>query len=233
MNTKRFEKNITISIILVASLVTVYFWMAQSRLSVTDTTVQRETVLAAVQQKAEVPTDEIPHISVLRPEDVRQKEKFLLLAEADDYLLVYPKNRVAVLYRPSSQKVMSMVTLDANEWDAYFQSPSKQVAVDTEGVFRRSTDPLKLTVVSPLADIKKRQAVVRSLKDAYPTINIEEKNREQTTVYPTTLVADLSAENGDLVDAIAGMVNGEVVDQSPPGEITPETDILVLLGQDP
>lgn len=232
MNTNRFEQFITISVVLMASFAAVYFWQAQYTLRLSEEALSTERILQEVQAKAEVPRDETPFISVLTAEDIRHQEGFFLLAEADDRVIVYPKNRVAVLYRPVSQKVMSMATLDNNEWSKYFR-PEIQTVADTSGVFRRSTDPLTVTVVSGLADIEKRRELVRQITEIYPLLVIEEKNREQTASYPKTLVADLSAENGDLVDALAELAHGEVIDQSPPGEITPEADILILLGQSP
>ncbi len=232
MNTNRFEQFITISVVLMASVAAVYFWQAQHKLQSEKKESSVRAVLQAVEAKAEVPRDETPLVSVLTNEDLQLKEGFFLLAEADDRVIVYPRNKVAVLYRPGNQKVISMTTLDSEEWGKYF-GLDHQVVADTEGVFRRNTDPLKVTVMSHITEVEQRGELIRRINKVYPSLVLEEKNREQTTSYPKTLVADLSAENGDLVDALAELAHGEVIDQSPPGEITPEADILILLGQSP
>lgn len=233
MNTKNVRKIFIGTTIGLTGLIAAYFWYAQYQLQLAETALSSESILSDVQSKAEVPLDETPYISVLKPESPYQKKGFFLLAEYGDRILVYPQNKVAVLYRPSNRKVISMTTLDSHQWNNVFLSKEQQLTVDTEGVFRRSTDPLVVTVVSQMADIKRRQQLIQRVRENYPTLVVEEKNREQIVGYPTTLVADLSAENGDLVDSLAEFIGGKVVDQSPPGEITPATDILILLGQDP
>jgi hypothetical protein len=70
-----------------------------------------QALLTKLQSIALVPTDESPTLATVVAVDKLRDEVFFRNAALDDKLFVYQHARLAVLYRPSVEKIVNMATL--------------------------------------------------------------------------------------------------------------------------
>jgi hypothetical protein len=70
-----------------------------------------QALLTKLQSIALVPADEAPTLATVVEIDKLRKEVFFAHAALDDKLFVYQHARLAVLYRPSVEKIVNMATL--------------------------------------------------------------------------------------------------------------------------
>lgn len=80
---------------------------------------EAEDVLSEVKQYLEVPTDEQPTSATVTDKSRLQSQPFFERAENGDKVLVFTKAQLAILYRPSTKKVILFAPIDATS-----ESPS-------------------------------------------------------------------------------------------------------------
>lgn len=69
---------------------------------------QAEEVVAAVAKIYEVPADESPTLATVSDPQKLANQPFFAKAQVGDRVLFYPQARLAILYRPSSNKVIQV-----------------------------------------------------------------------------------------------------------------------------
>jgi len=71
-----------------------------------------KTLTQQVGQSVTLPTNETPVIATVTDKTALPNEPFFSLAQNGDKLIMYKKNKKVILYRPSTDKVVSVATLD-------------------------------------------------------------------------------------------------------------------------
>lgn len=84
---------------------------------------EAKDVLSVVSQYLAVPTDEQPTSATVTDKTRLQNQPFFERAENGDKVLVFTKAQVAILYRPSTKKVILFAPVDAS---SETQQPSNQ-----------------------------------------------------------------------------------------------------------
>lgn len=74
---------------------------------------EAQDVLSEVKQYLEVPTDEQPTSATVTDKSRLQSQPFFERAENGDKVLVFTKAQLAILYRPSTKKVILFAPIDA------------------------------------------------------------------------------------------------------------------------
>lgn len=145
-------------------------------------------------------------------------QSFFAKAQNGDKVLIYPKSGLAILYRPSMDKIVNVGPVNTQtEVQAQEQattSSSVRVALfngtSTTGLTKRVEDALKT-----LSSLKTEVA----LKD------------NAVNDYAESVVVDLTGKNKAAATQLATFVKGKV-SSLPDGEVTPENvDIVIFLGQ--
>jgi hypothetical protein len=65
-----------------------------------------------VSKSLSLPKDETPVVATVTDKGILPKQKFFSLAQNGDKILMYKKHKLAVLFRPTSGKVITQATLD-------------------------------------------------------------------------------------------------------------------------
>ena len=71
-----------------------------------------ETLTQAVSKSLTLPKDETPVTATVTDTNILPKEKFFSYAQDGDKILLYKKHKIAILYRPSTDKVITEAVLD-------------------------------------------------------------------------------------------------------------------------
>lgn len=70
-----------------------------------------ETLTQVVSKSLDLPKDETPVTATVTDTKILPKEKFFSYAQNGDNILMYKKHKLAILYRPSTGKVITEATL--------------------------------------------------------------------------------------------------------------------------
>jgi len=71
---------------------------------------QRDELIKKVSQLVEVPGNETPVIATVEDKTKLNKQEFYSKTENGDRVLLYKNNKIAILYRPSSNRIINLAT---------------------------------------------------------------------------------------------------------------------------
>ena len=190
----------------------------------------------------DLPTDEEPVFATVAGVEKINNQKFFANAQNGDSVLVYAKNKKAILYRWSTNKLIEISNLAnaggfenaprATETAMEDQTTPQASQQATESPVKDSSateqDKVKVAVLNG----SKINGLAKKLADSIATLpNVEigtTANAKGT--YQKNLVVDLSATRSDLASQIAQTI-GATVGQLPDGETKPDADLLVIGGK--
>ena len=157
-----------------------------------------------------LPEGEDPTVATITDKEKLKDVAFFDKAENEDKVLIYVTARKAYLYRPSTQKIIEVATLNLNTASQEFTG---KVAL------RNGTAIAGLTTQLETA-----------LKQRMPKVEITGKDNAKQTTYTETLVIDLTGSKKEDAQRLATLVGGKVA-SLPEGEATPEgADFLIIIG---
>lgn len=106
---------ITILILILSSGLVFFFYPKSSPTTtpVSEEATQKETtdIMAALGKIAELPQNETPTIATVSDKDKVKNQTFFIHAQNGDKVLIFAQAKRAVLYRPSSGKVIEITTI--------------------------------------------------------------------------------------------------------------------------
>lgn len=240
-NTLLISSFLTLFLLFVAaSGVAAYFYFQYKNAPVTKTA---EDELAQIKNSVgklmELP-DETPTLATINDKSKLEKSPFFDRAENGDKVLLYTNAKKAILYRPSTGKIIDVTTINVADSKATAPVTDVSPAVDApkEAVADEQTATLAETPVSlrlALYNGTMKIGVTNTLEDSiiakFPAVTVEKKEKAARSDYTETQVIDLSGKNADFVTKLAEAISGKVVAILPAGEVNPGTDILVIAGQ--
>lgn len=118
MNKFRKISFIVLAVIAVAGLAAAayYYWQYQSLKKNPNAEAQKETIslVTEVGKIMELPANETPTIATIADKDKLKDQSFFKSAQNGDKLLAYTKSMEAILYRPSSRKIIAVAPIVIN-----------------------------------------------------------------------------------------------------------------------
>ncbi len=183
--------------------------------------IKKETkqLINRVDKLMELPQDELPTVATVTDKNKLKNQPIFARAENGDKLLIYPKAKKAILYRPSTNKIIEVVPISTGTKD------ETQVA----GANSQISDKIKVAIYNGTKIAQLTTLTEKQLNEKMPQLEIVKKTSAQKN-YSDTLVVDLKGRFGNLTQELAQFVSGKV-SSLPVGEINPEADILIILGQ--
>jgi len=183
---------------------------------------QQETIVKNVSKLTQVPQGETPTIAKISDITKLNNQPFFQNAKNGDFVLIYTKEKEAILYDPVSNKVLRVGPI-------LVPSPTGGIPQAALGASTANL-PVSMaiyngTTIAGLA--KKTEAqVTKAMKNV--TVLTEANASKQD--YKKTIVIDLKGNNAAAVAQIASVLHG-TVGSLPSGEVKPvNVDILVILG---
>lgn len=177
-----------------------------------------------------LPTDEAPSIATVVDKDKLKDQPFFKNTLKDDKILIYTKAKKAILYRPSTNKIIEFAPLAVGE-----DNQSAVLGSDTQN----STSNIEPTPTSAPA----KTVILNGSKTAGLTtiaetkikeiggIQVLFKNNAAKSDYTSNLVIDLTGGHDEQVKQIAKSIDGNISSMVD-GEVKPSNaDILVIVSK--
>lgn len=213
------------SVVLLALSLAGYFaWKAHETNRVQPESEEVEMLVQEISTLAYLPEGEVPTLATVTNRDKLDNQPFFRGAQNGDKILIYPRAGWAVLYRPSSQKVLAMTEVDIEKFKTATESGSS-----TE----TSQDPqAQITVMlyNGTTQGNALDGVGKILSDRFPKVSVIGRQKANRQDYTETMVIDLSGSNSDLARLLAQALGGTVVPHTLEGEVIPNTDLEIMVG---
>lgn len=216
-----------------------YFYYQLKNAGVAKVEVEETTeLIKTIGKTLELPEGEVPTLATVTDREKLAEQPFFQKAENGDKVIIYTNSGRAILYRPSTKKIVDMTTVNVNTpapTDAPQPSESVTAAMPAPGA---PPDTVEKVVVQnvPIAlyngstKVGATNTLEDEIKAQFDTVEVVTKDKAVKNDYQGNLVIDLSGSNADLAKSIAESFAG-TVGTLPDGETAPAgTDILIIVG---
>jgi hypothetical protein len=217
------RKILTVVIILIAlgGYVLSYYYYSQNKaLKRSPDQVAQEQELKVTRQVAELmqlPTDETPNIVLVTDKSKLVDKLFFKNVENGDVLLMYSKNREAILYRPSINRIIQVGPIYDNNSKTQTQTQTTTTTASVTVALYNGSHVVGAT-----------QTVLEIIKSKLP-VNVVQQTMASSTAYQSTLIVDVSGAHTSEAEQIANLLHATIASM-PAGETKPSADILVIVG---
>lgn len=174
-----------------------------------------------VSKLMELPQGEDPTIATVTDKEKLKDQAFFVKTENGDKLLIYPQAKKAILYRPSTNKVIDVAPVNIGQ---------TAEASGSGSVAGAATKAARIALYNGTATVGLTKTVEKQLVDKVKNIQIVAKENAKKKDYTKTLVVDLNGTLGQAAAQLAQAMGGEV-GSLPEGETKPDADLLVILGK--
>lgn len=178
-------------------------------------TEETKKLIDKVGELVALPKGEDPTVATITDVKKLKEQPFFAKAANGDKVLIYTQAKRAILYRPSTNKVIDIAPVNIGTGSA----AAKQ-------------EPVKVALYNGTTKAGLTNTVGSRLQSELDNIEIVERANASRDDYEGIVVIDLSGRQKALADRIASLLGGQV-GSLPSGENRPEADILVILGGKP
>jgi hypothetical protein len=230
---KDYTKLILVLVIFILIVLSGYFYWQYSSKNNSPKS-ELEILMTKLSVAIDLPS-ESPTLASVKDKSKLPKDPFYAAAENGDKVLLFKTARKALLYRPSTGKVLQYITIG-------IANPVTNNVQAVSGTPQKSS-----TATSPTPTIKPKTinlALFNTTQVSGLTKIIESKIRNQTKLninvvkrgnangeYKKTQIVDITGNNKFEADTIAGILNGEVANQYPVDEPSVSADIAIFIVQ--
>ncbi len=237
---KRFKKTFLFLLIAISAaglFTSAYFYGKYSQIKGNpnvESQKEIDNLVEEVSKLMELPIDESPTIATVADVESLRAQEFFSSAQNGDKILAYLKKKQAILYRPSTKKIINVAPIFMED-DSGGQV-NQNGAVEDEGVQAES----EKSPEQPIQDIRvvyyngsktaglatRAEERVKSAYSNFQTVDVVKASSED---YPETIVVDLSGNFASQAQELASFL-GASVSPLPLGESASGADILVIIG---
>jgi len=216
------------AIIVIAALVpAVYFYsqyqQAQARLANPNLFAADEVknYVSQVSKLMMLPTGETPTLATVNDKEKLKNQSFFANAENGDKVLIYSNAKKAILFRPSTDKIIDVAPINV--------SP-----VASAGASQNAT-PTPATVTFVIRNGTKVSGLSKTyeieLKSKVPNADVVNLDNAKNSDFTKSFLVDVTGTNAAEASQLAAQL-GLTVSPMPTGESTPSSDFLIILGSD-
>lgn len=220
MNLNNINNRIIIGVIVVVVVIVLggggYYFYSQKPQSIKGAAAQEEVkkMVAEVGKLIELPTGEDPTVATVTDITKLKDQLFFQKAKNGDKVLIYTNAKKAILYNPTSKKILDVAPFNMGSSSAQVAQPKISI--------KNGTDTIGLTA-----------KIEPQIKGSFPQINIVNKDNAVKNNYDKTIVVLLNDSFKDTATGLVNILKGSSVGDLPTGETKPkDTDILIILGKD-
>jgi hypothetical protein len=207
----------SVSIFLALVISSSYFYnkYKKTELLLNNPTLAAKEEVAALTSKIslvmELPKKEEPVLVTVLDTTKLKGQQFFANAKNGDKVLIYSKSNKAILYRPSTNKIIEVAPVQMGQEQA----------------------PVKIAVLNGTASASGSASMEKELITKISNITLV-KNSKAKALYKKTLVVDVQGTRAEMVKQLAQFVDGEVSVLPKTEVISPEEkkniDLLVIVG---
>ena len=217
MSPKAILTSVVVLLILIGAGGTYYFYAQnqKSQALLKDPTalqkIEVKDVTDKISKLMELPKDEEPQVATVLDKEKLKDQAFFVNAEKDDKVVIYTKANMAILYRPSTNKIINVAALNLGQ----------------------STQPVKIAVLNGTKTAGLSTKFATDIVKTATNVTVATKANAVKSDYVKSIVVDLT-NKPNLATEMANLIGG-VVGSLPEGEVKPTdstVDLLVILGSD-
>ncbi len=190
---------------------------------------QVQEFLDKLQSIALVPLDEAPTLATIVDISKLREEAFFKKAEVDDKLFVYQQAQLAILYRPSVEKIVNMASLFDQSAGKAKTSVSPQVKGTSTQASAGAQLQYKLAIYFATDSATLRAKVGKAL-NTIPSVEVVKEALTRGTEYKGAIIVDLKGGQSTIVTEIAKKLGGKT-GSLPEEEDKPDADILAIVAE--
>lgn len=168
----------------------------------------------------QLPGNETPTVATVSDTSKLAGQPFFAKAETGDRVLIFTQTGKAILYRPEIDKIIEVAPVNLQPDVAGTSTASAQLLTATLAIYNS-------TSTAGLASVAEKK-----IKALTEQIQVTSKANSKKDNYAKTMVIVLNQNAGSLGAKLAEMVKAEVSAVVPDGETKPNTDLLLILGED-
>ena len=209
-----------------------YFYKQYEKIKKNPNLVAQEEVKNLVTQVGQLmvlPVDEVPSVATVVDKDKLKDQPFFKNTVKDDKILIYTKAKKAILYRPSTHKIIEFAPLAISD----NQSQPTVLGTETSNPSPAS-EPVAEPVKVVLLNGSKTTGLTNDAENKIKQINgtqILYKNNAANSDYTASLVIDLTGGHDDLIKQIAQSIDGSVSSMVADEQKPANADILVIVSK--
>lgn len=180
-------------------------------------------ITAQVGKLMELPEDKATIATVTDAEKLRN-QPFFAKSQNDDKVLIFTTAKKAILYRPSTHKIIDVAPITIGNKDPgateSASSVTESAGLKYTVILRNGTPNIGFTkVFDPV------------LTQKVPELTVIDRQNASRKDYETSLLIDVTGDKADKAAAFAKALSLQI-GKLPEGEATPSSDFLILLGKD-
>lgn len=207
---------LVLCVIVIAGVPSYYFYMKYQALlqnPAEASKAEMQAVTAQIGKLMDLPAGEEPSLATILDREQLKGQPFYERSQNGDKIIVYAKARKAILYRPSTKKIIDVVPLIADP----------------------SANPITIALYNGTTTAGLTNDLENEFKEKVVNVVVAGKENAKKTDYEKTLVIDLTGARGNEAGQLAQFLKGEVA-ELPAGEVKPEVsgqviDILIIVGK--
>lgn len=189
-----------------------------------------ETLVTTLGKMIELPEGETPTLATVTDREKLAEQPFFQKAENGDKVLIYSQSGRAILYRPSTGKIVDMTTVNVQTPPAETPAPEAPVPAPTPSAEEAVPLIVRATLLNGSTTIGATNGVEVQMKQNFKNVAVVSKESAKKNDYTGMLVIDLTGSNATVAKDIAESLGGQVA-SLPDGETRPsDVDILIIVG---
>ena len=177
-----------------------------------------DKLIDAVAKLIDLPKDEKPIIYTVKDTEKLKNQPFFEKAKEDDKVLIYSNNKLAIVFRPDTNKIINFAPTNIGEGQS--EATTKSTEKEMQFIV------LNGTTIAGLAG--RYQKVIT---ENIPSAKITSIGNYESAEVEKTFIADSSAKLTSKIDEIAKKLGIEI-GTVPSSQLDPQTDFIIVVGRD-
>lgn len=223
-----------IAILCLVGIVSIAWYRhSASKNSSTEPVDELATTLAQVGKVVDLPKDETPTLATISDKEALPPEFLFKNAQNGDMVLVYTEAKKAYLYRPSTNKVVEITSINLGGGDATFTTLGASASASAQPQPTQTPAPKAPPKVAILNGTR-RNGLAKQAQSSIQTkvegITITSATNANRQTYATSIVADTNGIYSDVASVLAEILSGSVESFPTTESKPPDADIIIILG---